>query len=142
MKKINVFLVYFVSLIFMEFLFKFLTIEHIFRLSNINLILFLIPFSLLLSMLTNITKNPKTNRVIFIVILSILSVWFSAQYVVKSYFGCYISLGAFGVADQVVEFASKGVIETLRRLPGIICLFIPFISPTIREISNPYLYKL
>ena len=127
MKKINVFLVYFVSLIFMEFLFKFLTIEHIFRLSNINLILFLIPFSLLLSILTNITKNSKTNRVIFIVILSILSVWFSAQYVVKSYFGCYISLGAFGVADQVVEFASKGVIETLRRLPGIICLFIPFI---------------
>lgn len=131
MKRINLFFVYLISFIFMEFLFKFLLYEHIFRLSNINMILFLIPFSLILSILTNLSKSEKANRIIFMVILALFSIWFSAEYVIRDYFGCYISWGAFGVADQVAEFASKGVIETLRRIPGIIALFVPFIITTI-----------
>ena len=115
----------------MEFLFKFLLFNQVFRLSNINMLLFLIPFSLILSILTNLSKSEKANRIIFMVILALISVWFSAEYVIRAYFGCYISWGAFGVADQIAEFASKGVIETLRRLPGIIGLFIPFILTTI-----------
>ncbi len=131
MKKINVFFIYLISFIFMEFLFKFLLYDHIFRLSNINLILFLIPFSLILSIITNLSKSSKANYIIMLVILGLMAVWFSAEYVVRDYFGCYVSWSSLSLAGQVGEFASKGVVETLRRIPGIIGLFIPFILTII-----------
>ncbi len=127
MKKVNIFFVYLISFIFMEYLFKFLLMDHIFNLANINMLLFIIPFSLLLSIITNLSKNDKVNRIICLVALGLVAVWFSAQYVLRDYFGFYISWSAFGLADQIGAFASKGVTETLRRLPGIIALFIPFI---------------
>ena len=115
MKKINLLLVYLVSFIYMEFFYKILVFDNIFRLSIINMILFLIPLSVLLSIITNMFKNQKINKAIFIIIMILTAVWFSAQYVVKGYFGFFVSWGAFKVADQVGDFASKGVMETLKR---------------------------
>ncbi len=131
MKKVQVFFIYLISFIFMEFLFKFLLMDHVFAIANINMLLFLIPFSFLLSILTNLSKSEKANFIICLVILGLISVWFSAQYVFRDYFGFYISWGAFGLADQIGTFAGKGVVETLRRLPGIIGLFVPFILTII-----------
>ncbi len=131
MKKINLLLVYLVSFIYMEFFYKILVFDNIFRLSIINMILFLIPLSVLLSIITNMFKNQKINKAIFIIIMILTAVWFSAQYVVKGYFGFFVSWGAFKVADQVGDFASKGVMETLKRLPGIIMLFVPLIISLI-----------
>lgn len=131
MKKISVFLVYLVSFIYMEFLYKIFIYNNIFRLSIINMILFLISFSLLMYVVTKLFKNSKTNKVVFIVIMSIIGIWFSAQYVVKGYFDFYISLSTFQVADQVGDFAGKAVIETLKRIPGIVMFFLPLILSLI-----------
>ena len=69
----------------------------------------------------------KINKIIFITIMVILAVWFSAQYVVKDYFDLYISLSTFGVADQLFDFISKTLIEIFHHLPGIIMFFMPTI---------------
>jgi len=127
MKKISVTFVYLISFIFMEFFYKILIYDDIFRISNINMILFLISLSILLGVITKLFKEPKHNKIVFIVIMSIIALWFSAQYVVKGYFDFYISLSTFQVADQVGDFFGKAVIETIKRLPGIIMFFLPMI---------------
>lgn len=127
MKKISVILIYLISFIYMEFLYKLFIYDNIFRLSLINMLLFLIPFSILLGVLSNLLKDYKKNKIIFIVIMSLIALWFSAEYVVKQYFDFYISLSTFGVADQVTNFIGKAIIETLKRLPGIIMFFAPLI---------------
>jgi len=111
----------------MEFLYKIIMRTKIFRISLINMILFLILFSILLSVITKLFKNSKHNKIVFIVIMSIISTWFSAEYICKSYFDFYISLSTFEVADQLGDFLGKTIIEILKRLPGIIMFFVPLI---------------
>lgn len=98
--------------------------------SLINMFLFLIFFSLILTMITRAFKE-KANKIIFFVFMAIIAVWFSAEYVVKDYFDFYISLSTFQVADQVGDFMGKAVIETLRRTLGILMFFLPFILELI-----------
>ncbi len=127
MKRINLILVFLLSFIYMEFLYKIFIYENIFRLSLLNMLLYLIPLSIILGILVNISHNTKTNKIIFYILISLITVWFCAQYVIKDYFDLYLSWNAFKVADQVGAFAGKGVLETVKRLPGIILFFVPII---------------
>ena len=94
MKKISLYLVYFISFIYMEFMYKIFIYDNIFRLSIVNMILFILMFSIIVYLFTKILKE-KGNKILFIIIMSIIAIWFSAQYVVKSYFDFYISLSTF-----------------------------------------------
>ena len=131
MKKINLSLVFLVSFLFMEIVYKLLLGINIFKLSFLNMFIFLISLSFILGVLCTLSSNKKVNKIVFIVLLSLITIWFSAQYVVKSYFDFYISLSTFGVADQVTDFMGKAVIETLRRIPGIILFFVPLVVSLI-----------
>ncbi len=131
MKKLNLFFAFFISFIYMELVYKIFIYHSIFRLSIINMILFLIPLSLLLSVLCNAFKSDKVNKIIYIILFSLIAIWFSAQYVVKSYFDFYISLSTFQVADQVTDFMGKAALETLRRIPVLILFFVPLIVSLI-----------
>jgi len=126
MKKVSLFLIYLFSFIYMEVLYKIFIYDNVFRLSIINMLLFLIPFSLIIYLISKLF-NEKVNKIVYILIISVIALWFSAEYVVKSYFDFYISLSTFQVADQVGDFLGKAVIETVKRLPGIILFFLPLI---------------
>lgn len=130
MKKISLFIVYLVSFIYMEILYKIFIYHKVFSLSIINMLLFILTFSLIVYLINKLF-NEKVNRIIYIVLMSMLCLWFSAQYVVKSYFDFYISLSAFEVADQLNSFLGKVVSVTISRLPGIIMFFIPLIMGII-----------
>lgn len=127
MKKVGLFLVYLVSFIYMEFLYKFFIYNNYFRISLLNMFLFLIVFSLILTVLTKLFENEKNNKIVYIVIMSIISIWFCAEYVCKSYFDFYISLSTFEVADQLGEFMGKTILEIAKRIPGILLFFTPLI---------------
>ncbi len=71
--------------------------------------------------------SEKLNKFIFYLTFVFWSLWFSAQYVVKGFFDFYISFSVLQIADQVTSFLGKAVIETVKRLPGIILLCIPLI---------------
>ena len=131
MKKVSVFLILLVSFIYMEFLYKIYIYEKIFRISIINMILYLVPLAIIFAIISRLFKKEKVNKIVYFTILGIISIWFSAQYVVKNYFDFYISFSALGLADQVADFFTKAVIETIKRLPGIILIFVPFILSII-----------
>lgn len=71
--------------------------------------------------------SEKLNKFIFYFTFVFWSLWFSAQYVVKGFFDFYISFSVLQIADQVTSFLGKAVIETVKRLPGIVLLCIPLI---------------
>ena len=131
MKKIGLFFVYLLSFIYMEMLYKVFIYNNILRISIINMLLFLVTFSLVLTILTKLFKNDKSNKIVYIIIMSIISVWFCAEYICKSYFDFYISLSTFEVADQLGEFMGKTIIEILKRIPGVIAFFTPMILTLI-----------
>lgn len=126
MKKYNIFIYYFISLIFMEFVFKLLILDNILNISLINTLIYNIFISFVFTMFTKLFK-PKTNKTLSIIILCLCSLWFSSEYVCKDYFDFYISWNLFGVADQMNDFVSKCVIETLKRIIEILIFFIPSI---------------
>ncbi len=127
MKKIDLSISYFLTLIILELSIKVVVKEPIFQLSTINMVIFLMAVSIILTTLTKIFKKEKVNKTIYFIILSIITLWFSINYVLKSYFGFYLSWSAFKLADQIGSFVQKGVGEVLKRLPILIIIFIPLI---------------
>ena len=125
-KRRSVFIIYFLSFLYMEFVYRFLLYKKVFVLSNINMIIFILGYSILMYVLTRIFSE-KLNKFIFYFTFVFWSLWFSAQYVVKGFFDFYISFSVLQIADQVTSFLGKAVIETIKRLPGIILLCIPLI---------------
>ncbi|MBQ6841302.1 MAG: LTA synthase family protein [Bacilli bacterium] len=130
MKKISLLVVYFLSFIYMEFLYRILVMDKVFRLSNINMLLFLIFFALFFFMISKLFKE-KENKIIFYTSMSIIGLWFSAQFVVKSFFDFYISFSVLQIADQVGDFLSIAVVETAKRLWGVALIYIPVILAII-----------
>jgi len=130
MKKVSLLLVYFLSFLYMEFLYRILVVENIFRLSNINMILFLSFFSILAFIISKCFKE-KVNKIVFYTFLSVIALWFSAQYVVKSFFDFYISFSILQIADQVGDFFGKAVVETAKRLWAIALMYLPIILSVI-----------
>ncbi len=125
-KRTSVFIVYFLSFIYMEFVYRFLLYKKVFILSNINMIIFILCFSILLYIFTRVF-NEKINKFIFYFTFAFWSLWFSAQYVVKGFFDFYISFSILQIADQVTSFLGKAVYEVIKRLPGILLLCLPLI---------------
>ena len=126
MKKISIFLIYLISFIYLEFLFRVLLYDNVFRFSNINMILFVMFFTFCAFIITKLFKE-KGNRVIFYLLLFLVCLWFSAQYVVKGFCDFYISFSILQIADQVGSFLGKAIIEVLKRIFGIALIFMPLI---------------
>ena len=129
-KRYSTFVIFFFSFIYMEFIYRMLLHKTIFIISSINMIIFILCYSILMYILTRLFRE-KVNRFIFYFTLIFWTIWFAAQYVVKDFFDFYISFSILQIADQVTSFLSKAVIETIKRLPGIIALAIPLVLAII-----------
>ena len=129
-KRISVFIIYFLSFIYLEFVYRLLLHKTIFISSTFNMIIFILCYSILMYILSKIFKE-KINKFIFYFTIIFWTIWFAAQYIVKDFFDFYISFSILQIADQVTSFLGKAVIETLKRIPGIILLFIPLILSII-----------
>lgn len=129
-KRYSTFVIFFFSFIYMEFIYRMLLHKTIFITSSINMIIFILCYSILMYILTRLFRE-KVNRFIFYFTLIFWTIWFAAQYVVKDFFDFYISFSILQIADQVTSFLSKAVIETIKRLPGIIALAIPLLLAII-----------
>ena len=111
MKKVNLFLILFICFIYMETLYRLLVFNNIFISTFVNMLLFIVPLSLFLYVLSKISKSEKLNKRIFVAFLLFITIWFSVQYVVKSYFGIYVSFSTLKIADQVGDFLTKALVE-------------------------------
>ena len=126
MKKNNMLLIYFLSFIYLEFFYRVLLYDKIFRFTNINMILFVLFLAFVFFTISKLFCK-KANKIIFFVLMFLVCLWFAAQYVVKGFLDFYISFSVLQIADQVGSFLGKALMEIGKRLPGIVFLYLPFI---------------
>ena len=129
MKRISLFLVYILSFLYLEFLFKILLKISIFNLGLLPMIFFILCTSSLLLVITKIFPE-KGNKWVFFIIMLAFGIWFAAQYVVKQSTEFYFDWGfATNAGGNIMEgeFKKATYSTIIRHIPQILLFFIPLI---------------
>ena len=119
-------LINFLVLIYFELVFKLLIFKTITFEASMNILLYIIFASILITILTNIF-TPKINKVLLYVTYSIIPILYSIQLVFKNIFNAFFSFSLLGLSDQVLEFGKEAVGLILQNIVYIILFFIPLI---------------
>lgn len=126
MKKIFTYIFNYLSLVFMELIFMILSFSSININSFINIMLFMIPISIILTIITSLFKE-KTNKILTFIIFFILSFWYSLYYIFNAIFNTQFSLAVLKLSNQGFQFINMGLKEILKNIYGLLILFLPFI---------------
>ena len=124
LKKYNIILFTFIILTYLELIFRILTKNSIFNISFMYVFLYNIFLSCLISFLVTWASN-KLNKILYYIILGIISFVFSLQLCIYKMFGFYFELSLLGATDQVASFAGDGFKLIIENILGVILLFLP-----------------
>lgn len=126
-------LVTFLNLVSLEFIFKWLVFgfSSIFKINHLFLLIFLLPISGIIMFIGNITKSPKKNKIIYFLILGLLTIWYAIALIFKKVFNTYFCLSLFGLSDQAIAFSKTAIIEILKNIVPLLILFLPIILSLI-----------
>ena len=131
------FFVWFFILLFLEGIFAFTMYDTYNRESIINILFYIIRSSAFFSIITGIF-NSKVNRIITIIILSILGVLFATQCVFYKIFKVYFSLFNIGLSDQLNSFLGDAVKLIFKNIGYIFLFFIPLIAYILYSKKNKF----
>ena len=131
------FFVWFFILLFLEGIFAFTMYDTYNRESIINILFYIIISSAFFSIITGIF-NSKVNRIITIIILSILGVLFATQCVFYKIFKVYFSLFNIGLSDQLNSFLGDAVKLIFKNIGYIFLFFIPLIAYILYSKKNKF----
>ena len=129
-KKLNLFLFNFLAILFIEFVFRAVTITHFFTKSLFFIVLSALLVSGGISLICGLFSE-KANKIIYRIILFIISFWAIAMLVYKNIFSVFFSLEMFKLADQVMDFWKDALGLIAKNAVYIIILLIPFIMTFI-----------
>ena len=90
------------------------------------MVIFTIPIILLITLLTKVFK-PKTNRILSIILVLIITLLFEIQYVYFTLFSVPFSFSSIGMADQALDFITVIKDTLIKYWYNIIAIMIPFI---------------
>ncbi len=124
--KIHPALYYFISVVFLELTMKVILGDKFINTGLLYTLIFSIPIIILLTLITKMFKS-KTNRIISIITMLIMTIYFEVQYVFYTLFSVPFSFSTIGLADQALDFVSIIKDTLLAHWPIIILLFVPFI---------------
>lgn len=102
-KKVNLFIVYSLCILYLEILFKFYKYGNIFNIGILHTLIFTCTISFVLTLLTSIF-NDKINKIIYFIMLSFITVLFLVQFVFSGLFSTLFSFSSIGLADQAIDF--------------------------------------
>ena len=125
--KINVLFFWILWIWFLEIIYKLFIIGNIFTIDTLKVMLFSLPFVVIFSLLSSIFKN-KVNRVISIILCSIITVLFLAQIVYYNFYDSIFSFFSLTTGTgQVMQFWSMILSVCLRIWYIFVIILIPFI---------------
>ncbi len=130
MKKLHLGIFYFSVLLYLEIVFRILKVQNFFFPNLFYLILFLVPASIIISLISRLFKNVKVNKLINLGIVILLCIWFNIHFIYSEIFDVYFSFSMLKLADQAASFWREGVIGILGNIIGVIALLLP-IAATI-----------
>ena len=126
LKKNIVVIIYFLLIFYLEIMFKLLTNNNIFNFSLLLIFIYSLFMSFILSFLTSLF-NHKVNKVIMYIMSILIMFLYSLELCVYKIFGFYFNLSLLAATDQVIDFASDGLLLVLKNILYIMILFIPLI---------------
>ena len=137
-KNYSLFIISFLSLFYLEISYKIIIfgITSVFKLNNFLLIIMLLPLSAIIATLGNLTKSPKKNKIIYLTIICLLTLWTSISLIFKRVFNTYFCLSLFGLSDQALAFSGTALLEIIKNIIPLFVLFLPFI---FNLLSSKYL---
>ena len=126
-KKYNLTLIYFIIILYYEFLYQIFTfgIANLFSSKTLYYLVFDIIISIILNYLSKLF-NYKVNKRVSISIVLILGIYYFASYLFKSVFNTYFSIHLLGVSDQAIAFMGTLIELVIKALPVLILYLIPF----------------
>ena len=130
MKKFYLFLFNYGVLLLLEFIYGILTFDNFSRSTIINIILFMIPISLIITIITSLF-NEKVNKIITFVIYGFLGIWYNIYFVFEKIFDSFFSLSVFKLSDQGLKFVGNGISGIFKNIYGVLLLFLPLILAII-----------
>lgn len=139
MKKIKIHpsILYTIIIIYLEILLKVIMTHQVFNLGTLYLIIFTAPIVILLTLVTKLFK-PRTNKIISIILMLIITIFFGVQYVYFTLFSVPFSFSSIGMADQALDFVTI-IKDTLIKYWYFILLIIwPFILYCILTIKMDF----
>ncbi|MBO5095903.1 MAG: sulfatase-like hydrolase/transferase [Bacilli bacterium] len=126
-KKLPLFIYSFITILFVEFIFRALTIEKFFSMSLVYVLFNSIIVAYLINFISKFF-NEKTNKIIFFIITFILFFWISAEIVYKNIFNVYFSISLLKLADQLMTFWKDTLGMIGKNILYILVVFLPFIG--------------
>ena len=125
-KTIKRYLLFFMPILFLEFMFSIFIFDTYYKESVINIFLYSMMVSSFFSLLSGFFKN-KGNKIIISILLFILAFLFSVQLVFYSSFKTFFSFTVLGLGDQLESFLGSTIKMILQNIFYIIIFFLPFI---------------
>ena len=126
MKYIKRFIFFFIVINFLEIMFSLFIFKTLKFTNYLNVLLYSLIISSILSIITGMFKN-KANNVITSIILFIIGVLFSVQLVFYNVYKAFFSFSILGLGDQLMSFMG----ETIQAIIDNILYIIVFLSPFI-----------
>lgn len=130
MKKINTFIYYYVIILFLEILTKYLIIGNIINIGLLYTIIFTIPYALFFTFLTHI-YHSIINKILLYISTIILVVYYEFQYIFTGLFSIPFSFSTISLADQAFDFSNIVIEAVTKRLPQVLLILIPLLISLI-----------
>lgn len=124
--KIHPLIYNFSTILFLEIIIKIIITKQFINQGLIYMIIFTIPIVLLLTTLSKIFKE-KTNRLISIISMFIITIYFEVQYIFYTLFSVPFSFSTIGLADQALDFTNVIKDTIQNHFPIFLLILCPFI---------------
>jgi len=138
--KIHIFYLYFITLLFLESIFRIFCTENILQFTIIYSIIYIILVSLLLSIITSIFKI-KTNNILTKIIIFLITLWYMTNVVYKLKMSVFFSINSLGLANQLTSFLNDTLYTLGKHAIKLIIMLIPFISTFFIKNNIIYIEK-
>lgn len=138
--KINIFFIYFITIMFLEIIFRIFCTETIFPISFLYTILYSCVISLFLSIISSLF-NEKTNNILSKIIIFILSIWYITNIIYKLKMDVFFSINSLGLANQLTSFLGDTFSTIGKHFTKLLIILIPFILSFIYKKRITYIEK-
>lgn len=124
--KIPLFLVYIITLLYLEMIFRFFAVESSITFQCLYILLYILFLSCILTLLSSVFKQ-KVNIKIHHVMSVLLTIWYGAEIVYKRAFHVYFSFATTFFADQAMGFKDKIISLVCSNIIPVLLILIPVI---------------
>lgn len=131
-KQLKLVLYFFVVIMYLELWHKYFFYPQVWNLGLVYTIFFSLLLSFLFALLSSLS-NPKTNRIIVITIITILTLIFAGNYIYTTLFSVPFSIQVTSMAGQAFEFVTIFIRAIFKNFANIVILCFPLLITIIRR---------